>query len=123
MELFRDINYEYNSEYSDVGVFKTRLRLYRWTMALELQAASNYSAVTGGVKIPREYNDGLIFSSANISARVRKIDEFGKLSDDSRWVVEIVEPNIIFDLYLKLVEFDNSFRVKKEGTVHEGTTT
>jgi len=122
MELFKDISYDYHSEYSDVGVFKARLRLYRWTLALELQVDSNYSAATGGVKIPREYNDQLIYASSCIIARIKKIDHFGKISDDEKWIAEIVDPNIIFDLFLKLMEYDNSFKVKKEGTVHEGQT-
>jgi hypothetical protein len=122
MELFKDINYEYKSELTDVGVYKTRLRLYRWTMGLELQADANYSAATGGLRNPREYNDNLIYASANISARVKPIDQFGKLVEDPKWISDIVDPNIIFDIFLKLIEFDNSFRAKKEGTVNEGKT-
>lgn len=120
MELFKDINYEYQSDYTDIGTYRQRLRLYRWTMGLELQAASNYSAATGGTKVPREYNDQMVYAATQISARVRPIDQYGKLVDDTRWISDLVDPNIVFDIFLKLMEYDNSFRAKKEGSVDEG---
>jgi len=111
------INYKFESKMKDVGTFEIpRLKLRRRSPRLDAGLVTTKSALTGGLPPITRGEQVLIDAIATLTVYMEPVNEKGESDPkiSSNWVDDILDQDIVFDLFNKWMDYQNSFYVTED---------
>jgi hypothetical protein len=110
------LDYTFQSRMPDVGEYKRKFKLLRKRPKLDTAFVATKSALLGG-QIPANRGDELLIDAiSTLSVYFEPVDDSGVPSKERDWVDNILDQEIIFDLYKKFIDYQESFYKMSEGS-------
>lgn len=109
VEREKIIDYSYQSRMPDIGLYKKKFKLKRKSPKLDTAFVATKAALMGG-NIPTSRGDALLVDAiATLSVYFEPLDDKGVETFDNNWVDDLLDQEIMFDLYKKFMAYQDSF--------------